>query len=237
MPPLEQDPVNSDWQAVKKEIIDEVRKDLRSKDVLGGLEEDNWKSTLGRLFQHPAVLVLLTFVVTSLLGTQITSSWQSKQRELEQKYGVIDHVNKAVSDNLTAAQDIVGLYQYEQGARDRKEIEKERWTYWQQKSREWRINSNVIPQKLKGNFKDPEIQQFFKDLLNKSFELSVNIKNLKGDVAQNGWKQVATPTFNARLMEILKVIQSLRIQMATLLDRMNTEIDIGWLTWARRKFS
>jgi hypothetical protein len=225
----------TDWQTVKKEIIDQVRKDLRSKEVLSGLEESNWKRTIGRIFQHPAFLVLLTFVVTSLVGTQITSSWQSKQRELDQKYGLIDLVNRGVSDNLTAAQDIVGLYQYEQGASDRTEIEKERWAYWQAKSREWRVNSNVIPYKLKGNFKDPEIQRIFRELLNTSFGLNIDIKNLKGEVAEKGWELVATPEFSARLRDFLKTIQSLRVQMALLLDRMTTEVNLSW--WQRSSFS
>lgn len=228
----------TDWQSVKKEIIAEIRKDRRSKEVLSALEENTWKRKIAKFFEHPAALVLLTFIATSIVGTQITSSWQSKQRELEQKYGIIDQVNKGVSDTLTASQDIVGLYQYEQATNkpDRTDVEKERWTYWQLKSREWRTNSNLIPQKLKASFKDPEIQRTFQNLLGASFQLSINIKNLKGEVGPN-WELVDTPDFKKRLTDLLKDIQSLKLQMAQLLDRMTAEIDPGWATWLQRKCS
>lgn len=235
MEPPEPSSKEIDWHTVKQEIIEEIRKDLRSKEILGGLEESDWKSKSSKIFQHPAVLVLLTFLFTGFVGTQLTNSWQTKQRKLSQKYEIVDHVNKAVSDNLTATQDIVGLYQYEQGASNRIEIEKERWDYWQQKSRELRVNANLIQQRLKGNFKDPEIQRIFKELLAKSLELSVTVKNLKDEVGKN-WELVTTSEFNKRLTDILDVVQSVKGLLEQMLDRASDEIDIGWWGWLKRNY-
>jgi hypothetical protein len=221
----------TDWQAVKKEIIDEIRKDMRSKEVLRALDETTWRSSASTFFQHPAILVVLTFIVTSLLGTQITTAWQSKQRELDQKYGIIDLVNRSVSDNLTAAQDIVGLYQQEKDALNRAEIETERWTYWQQKSREWRVNSNVIPQRLKGNFKDPEVQAIFQKLSQTAFDLSLYIKDLKSDVDHHSWTLVDRDAFQEKLRDVLKGIRELRNLMGQIIDRMTSEVNLSW--WQR----
>jgi len=215
-------PKNStDWKAVKAEIIADLQKEKRKEEVEAGLKG---RHAVGDFFRHPAVIVALTFVLTSLLGTTITSAWQQNQHELERKYALVDELNSAVVQYLIAAEDIVGLYQQEEGAPNREEIEKERWTFWQQRSREWRLFADALPPKLKANFTNDEIGTEFAAIAEKTEDISYKIKDLKSEVEGTKWAIVKETEFQTRAEYPLRRSDEVRKQTSALLLLMENDI-------------
>lgn len=223
--PANDDSKYLEWVELKKQIVAEVKKDALLKSVAAHEERRGRAHQVSRFFQHPAVLVLLTFVCTSWLGSYLTSSWQGKQLALQEKYQITDQLNRGFAEYATAAEDILSLYTYEDGASNRQTVENERWEYWQKRSREWRILSNVIRQKLNGNFKTPQINETFSEVKETQYEFGVDIKNMKVDVDAKSWETVKQEEFQNEKKRLLGVLNGSRAKMATLLDLMMKEIE------------
>jgi hypothetical protein len=210
-------------ESLVADVVSELKKDEIKKSALAKLKS-GWPHYLGELFKHPAVLVLLTFACTSLLGDWLASAWQSRQKALDEKYQITDQLNRAFAENITGAQDILGLYTYEANAKNRDEVEKERWLYWQQKSRDWRVSSEVISQKLKVNFQDSNIQKTFEGIKETQYQTSVDIKNLKYNVEATNWGVLSEQAFKDKRTELLLTINGTKDRVGKLLDMMMKEI-------------
>jgi hypothetical protein len=214
----------TNWEALKKEIIDEIRKDSLKEGVLHGLKKSTWVDAVREFLKHPAALVLLTFACTSFLGSWLTSNWQSREKALDAKYQITDQINKVFEEYATAAQDILGLYTYEEKAKNREQVEIERWTYWQQKSRDWRVFSNVLLQKLKFNFTNGDIKKAFEQIIETQYQVSVEIKNLKETVDEGGWEALRQDDCKTRMTNLRIAINSSKDKMGDLLGLMLKEI-------------
>src|ERR1051325_4570296 len=59
----------SDREALKKELLDEIK-----------LPKNNWATAM----QHPAVLIVLGFILTGIVGGALSSYWQNQQKIKEQ---------------------------------------------------------------------------------------------------------------------------------------------------------
>jgi hypothetical protein len=213
----------TDWNSVKAEIIAELRKDKRKDEISSELDEKGRLDEVAKFFRHPAVIVTLTFFLTSLVGTQITSRWQEHQREIDQKYTLADQANKSIVEYLIAAEDIVSMYQGEAEAPNRADIEKERWSYWQQRSREWRIFSDTFAEKLSANFTNDDIRKSFEEIKKGAEDVSWKIGDIKTGVDHSNWKILADQQFVPQLEAPLKISEHMRKQTQSLIFLMEKD--------------
>lgn len=170
--PLSQDERDKirEIEALKKEIRDELQPNGPG---------------LGK-FLHEAALLFLGFVLTIVLGGYLTSHWKQlewtnqqkylfRQRELDTRYALIDDVVKSVAETNTAAEDILALYKYSNWtAKDAEE----RRRNWRATSRNWRIVSKVLREKLLVYFDNPEVESVFNEIVLKRHQLGVMVSNL-----------------------------------------------------------
>jgi hypothetical protein len=155
----------------------EIRKEIQS---------DKPESKTSRFFRHQAVLLVLGFGLTTLVGGALTSWWKTKewnnqqgylaqQRALDKKYALMDQTFKEVASTTTAAQDVLILYY---GTHWTEADIKEHKDHWRQSSREWRIAANLLKQSLRTGFDDQNIPKTFEELVEKRKILGIEIGNL-----------------------------------------------------------
>lgn len=166
--------------------------------TIEGFEPQEPSSKVSR---HPLVLLILGFVLTGILGTWITLGFQSREwkwqqeiqssewnkqqirlvqiREVDQKYGIIDEVTKAVVEHDSAAMDAVGTLTWKQGDRRRLDEGPERLKHWDQTSKEWRVTSQKLLQKLIIHFKNPRVQLIFEAAIERRRQIANDILGLR----------------------------------------------------------
>jgi hypothetical protein len=168
---------------LKQEILDEL-----------GEERSPWSDWLA----HPVTLLVLGFLFTAVVGGRLTSSWQGAEwtrqqnvleaqrdleaqraegsKALERKYALVDEVTQAVSETLTAAEDVLALPSYELGPSQ----QPNRLHYWQETSRMWRIKSKAIRQRIHAQFRNPDVHASLTTIVEKRKVLGRDIMNLIG---------------------------------------------------------
>jgi len=150
------------------------------------IQPDKPESKISKFFRHQAVLLVLGFGLTTLVGGALTSWWKSRewknqqhylaqQRALDKKYALMDETFKEVAATTTAAEDVLNLYY---GRNWTKADFKERSDQWHQTSRQWRIAEKHLDQSLRTGFNDPAIQKKFEELVVTRKVLGNDIGNL-----------------------------------------------------------
>jgi|GEM_PF-6046969 len=191
-----------DMEALKQEIVTEIRKESFKKEILDELGAKGfWKAA-----QQPAALLLIGFVLTTILGGAVTFLWQSKanakqqernaqqhdfeqkqtsqQRMIQQKYDLTNEVANAVAGTTTAAQDILDAWD-----RKNKRDYPERIKYWQvEGSRKWRVAYKILIPKLSSTFRDARINSIFQEIIDERDVLGNDIANLGEIQTRMGWK-------------------------------------------------
>jgi hypothetical protein len=171
--------------AERERICDaEILKDEIRKELLPPLPpaESGWST----FFAHPATLLALGFILTTLVGSWLTYYWKhrdwnnqqsylTQQRALDKKYALIDAMFKEVSLTLAAGEDVLVTYYTDNWTTA--EIEEHR-ANWQKTSRNWRVASKVLRQNLAVNFTSPGVQEVFKNIIDQRKELGNAITNL-----------------------------------------------------------
>ena len=94
---------------------------------------------------------------------------------MQKKYEVIDETFKAIAESNTGAEDTLANYEWQNWKR--KEIE-ERRAKWRSSSRDWRIESKSLREKLGIYFADPSIQSTFEEIVLKRRHAGNIITNL-----------------------------------------------------------
>ncbi|HME09055.1 MAG TPA: hypothetical protein VKG25_18495 [Bryobacteraceae bacterium] len=139
-------------------------------------------SPVSDFFKHPAVLLVLGFVCTGLVGAGVADYWKARdwenqqnylfaQRFLQKQYELVDDLVKAVAETNTAAEDVLILYtsQWPQ-----KEID-ERKKAWSTTSIGWRIKSKILQQRLNIYFRNPAVLASFERIVNMRKRVGVTI--------------------------------------------------------------
>jgi hypothetical protein len=114
-------------------------------------------------WHHPAVLILVSFLCTGIVGSALTYWWDSSEwdrqqmrlkedRLLERRYQLMDDVAKAVSETNTAGEDIIALFKWERSRQELAREERERRQFWVTTSRNWRITSKILQSQLDVRF-------------------------------------------------------------------------------------
>jgi hypothetical protein len=158
-------------------LKDEIRRALDPKSA---------ESRASKFFAHPAVLVVLGFLLTGIAGSWLTSYWKSReaanqrsylaeQRALNEKYALINSVFKEVGSTLAAADDVLAAY-YSKNLSDT-EIS-ERMANWHKTSREWRVASEVLKPKMAVNFSNPKLLETFQTIIDNRRQIGNFVLNL-----------------------------------------------------------
>jgi hypothetical protein len=144
------------------------------------------KSGISESFQHQAVLLVLGFILTTVVGSWLAYFWKQRdwanqqsylvaQRSLDKKYSIIDKTFRDVATTIAAAEDVLATYYGENWSP--KDIE-ERQLNWHKTSRDWRVSSKVLRENLAANFANPDVEATFVVIIDKRRQLGNGIGNL-----------------------------------------------------------
>ncbi|SRR6266446_2643442 len=167
------------------------------------IEDRESQGRLSRLSKNPLVLIIVGFILTGIAGAWITLSFQSREwnrqqaiqgsewnkqqirlvqiREIDQKYGIIDEVTKAVVEHDSAAMDAVTTFTWKKTDQRRLDEAPERLKHWEQTSKEWRVTSQKLLQKLIIHFKNPRVQLIFEAVVERRRLIANDIIDLRRD--------------------------------------------------------
>lgn len=141
--------------------------------------------------KHPAAIVVLTFLFTTLVGGFLSSSWrrseweheqrrQNVRREIDLKYKIVDDLTTAVAETTTGAEEVLLLAYWD--VPNKKEETAERRKYWQTSSRAWRVASKRLQVALATHFSQA-VANSFDRLLTERREWGNDITNLLNETA------------------------------------------------------
>ncbi|HLL70203.1 MAG TPA: hypothetical protein VK363_02150 [Pyrinomonadaceae bacterium] len=187
---------------LKADLREEIDKDAIKKEVLRELAPK--ESAAEKNLKHPASLLVIGFVLTTLFGTIISSCWkyleweneqeylktqtqcererQTRSEEIKQKYEVKDEIIKRVAETNTAAEDILLYFQLEPARRESER--EERIKYWKEASRNWRINDKILRQRLLLRFKNPDVSELFNEMTRYRGWVGININNQQDELSK-----------------------------------------------------
>lgn len=234
---------NDEMEKLKNEIVIELGKESFKKEILADLEAGS-RNSLWRAAQHPAILLVLGFGLTTGLGSFLSYKWQNRsnekqaerqtqqqkydqdqstrQRTIQQKYELTDEVVRAVAETNTAAEDILVAFQW--NPKDRRAFP-ERTKYWQEASRKWRVESKILIQKLVFRFTDQTIGVFFQQIVDKRKDIGVTIEYIQGLIGEKGWKEMQNDsTAIQEIKRCRKLINEIRDDLGALMQKMIADI-------------
>lgn len=197
---------------VKRRILAELKQqESLRKEILNDLSP---KAKVARFFQHPAMLLVVGFFLTGVLGTGLTAYWQRKeavrqqrvtarQLSIAQKYELANDIAKAVGDTHAAASGVMSEITIagERGI-DAAALA-ERAKYWYDVKRAWLTNSDVYLQKLTVHFpanpkqaenknaedkqgKNKSARDLFEDVIDERKKVNNKILNLLKELGDRG---------------------------------------------------
>jgi hypothetical protein len=236
---------NDEMEKLRDEIVVEIRKESFKKEILSDLEADA-RNSFWKAAQHPAILLVLGFALTTGLGSFLTYKWQSRanekqaerqtqqqkydqdqstrQRTIQQKYELTDEVVRAVAETNTAAEDILVAFQW--NPKDRRAFP-ERTKYWQEASRKWRVESKILIQKLVFRFTDQKIGSSFQAIVEKRKDVGVTIEYIQDLIGEKGWKGMQNDSNAAQeTKRCRKLINEIRDELGVLMREMIADIKI-----------
>lgn len=194
---------------IKGEVLEELDRDDLKKKILSEVRPR--KSSIGSFLEHPASMLVAGFILTTIFGTIITSCWKYREWQNEQAYTatqthcererltmtegikqkneVKEEIIKRVAETNTAAEEILKYFEI---APTRQEQEKEeRSKYWKEASRNWRINSKILKQRLILRFNNPSISTLFAEITRYRSWVGVHIDNQQDLLADS--KNICVP--------------------------------------------
>lgn len=184
------------FQELKDELLEEAKKqdDLRN-EILKSLRiKRGWRD----LLSHPAILLIIGFVLTSVIGAFLTAYWQNKDKEkqntqlikqnkLANKSEIMNETSRLVFQTYVAASDMIYLFQNGEMPEIREKILLERLEHWQKTSREWREKSPVLEKKMRNHFRNDEIFKFFNEIISLRVDIGTEIRYWRGEIKEKGW--------------------------------------------------
>jgi cell division FtsZ-interacting protein ZapD len=202
LPTIPQPANNSEIKALVREALNELQRDHLKQELLKELRSKESKFSFGKLAGHPAALVFVGFILTGVFGTIITSSWQRKEwdrqqrrlyeiREVEQKEKIADGLIQAVSDSNETEENVLIAFSPEWRAGDpsREKITKERLEAWrEQGGRNWRVTTESLWNKIGFYFADPAkttLRDIFTGILDRRDDIASDIAELESEYDQD----------------------------------------------------
>lgn len=152
-------------------------------------------------WRHPAVLLVLGFLCTGLIGSVVTSWWQYQQWFREQQYraaadatkerlAVMTLTSESVADSFAAAEDVLQLFAFEWRENSSVMTLKQRAESWQTASRKWRVAEKVLMARIGANYDQKTVEQFYTITLRRR-RLGNDITNLLSIADEKGGRYSA----------------------------------------------
>lgn len=181
------------------EIVKEMRNDFLKQEANKKLDKLSW------FLSQPAVLLIIGFTLTGIIGAVITGrlqraewdrqklverqEWERQQTRLVDiqginlKYQIIDDVTKSIGERNAAALGIVVILLGDQGDPEliKKEAE-EPIRNWEKVTHEWRSNSQIIRLKIAAHIQNHKAAETFAKLLEAEKELGANVTYLQKNI-------------------------------------------------------
>jgi hypothetical protein len=185
-------------------IVNELRNDSLKRRVSAELDAGNRHKKLSDFFQHPAVLLVISFFVTGLIGAFLTQRWQMREWDRQQqiqsrewerqqlrqldihginaKYALIDDITKAVGERNAAVMAIVDPLLDLNSDQVMLNAEQEPIRNWQKVTNEWRANSHIIKQKLAVHIRSAAAADAFDAILRRQKKINGEISTVRDDL-------------------------------------------------------
>jgi hypothetical protein len=163
---------DEDLKVFTDQIIAELEKDARKKEVIKRLCEQQKTSVLKGILHHPVFLLVLGFGLTGYFGNILASKWQSREwdrqqsrlesaRKTETRYAIINDLTKAVAESEGAKSNLVGEladdFNYGHLLKDRDAAQAKRMANWAQARQNWSLAASTLEIRAKLYFVNPEI--------------------------------------------------------------------------------
>lgn len=146
--------------------------------VEAALEEERKKKDEKKspgFWKHPAVLLVLTFFFTGVVGSTLTTCWQEQQWAGQQEYNAgteatkerLATMNLATTEIATAfasVEDVLHLVTWEWPQKSKVVTLEERAQHWRDQSRRWRVAEKELRARIRANFEDAAISKTFDDI-------------------------------------------------------------------------
>jgi hypothetical protein len=219
-------------------LVASIKEEIEKQDALKSsiLQELGQTSRFKRLSHHPASLVVLTFALTTGLGSWLTSRWQrvdqkhqsllqTRQRAYEQKYQVATETAKAIGEIHAATTAVLSALQIDNYAMRRPEL-KRTVPKWRIAKNEWLVNQAVLTGKIAANFQDQsnDVIQDFDEIFYSYKSVNVDIGNVLEDLQNNHSR------FNAKMKaNITKQLETIntetRDKTKTLIEKLTVQLN------------
>lgn len=181
-----------DKEQLKREVLEELERDELKGEIVRELKPAPEKGGLSKGLQHPLVLLVVGFIMTGVVVQFLASSWQSREwnrqqtrlaqlREVDQKYEVINEVNKALAEINAAENSVLRLFTNSLRADELTTEERERETNWGQAKKNWDVASGVLRQKVAVHFKDRQALALFDMIVSRKQEIHSYIEDMPSD--------------------------------------------------------
>ena len=219
---------DKEMQRIRASLLGELKKRSALRDEI--LDELKGKQRPSKFFGHPAVLLVIGFIFTSVLGASLSSYWQSRQwhrqqslqarqRALEQKYQIANEVAQAVGEAYGPAAGVLSAVQIEFGPLRRQEL-KEKVPAWRQARQQLLAKSSALVQKLGTHFSvDPtsnhlepkDARSHFLNIFYGIHRNYVEIANLLEELEEKkGEKGKDKDRINSKAKSLLESLSNLR---------------------------
>jgi hypothetical protein len=192
-------------QALKKEILEELKRRESIKEILRELQPQNQKR-FSDLLRHPILLLVLGFLFTGVIGAWLTSYWKTKEWDYQQKRlryinqaealvkrktEIRDEVRKDTETVLSAHSEIVALILAEANTNTRSKDMQERITRWQQSVDQWNTNLGKLRQTISSDFSTPTCLQTLEQSGKQLAIIVGNIKYVIDGMKSANWRMTA----------------------------------------------
>jgi hypothetical protein len=213
----------------KKDLLAAIGIECLRKELLEDLRKQ--ESRPSRIFKHPAVLLVLAFLMTTCLGTGLTLWYQSRewnrqqtylaqQHYLDEKRASADEVAKAIAETVTAADDMLSLFYWDAS----KAEEMKRRENWERTSLGWRTSAYTLPPKINTYFKNDQIPKAFEEIAQRRSLIGNSITNLLADYDADKRKALGSPDTQRIAGDALGKLNEIRKQLGRLAELMSREI-------------
>ena len=210
-----------------------MKKDLLKQEVSLELKKVGRRELVSTFFSHPAVLLIIGFAFTGLIGAYLATWWQSKEWEkqqqrlldfkgFDQKYEILDDLIKAVGETNASAMALVSPLMSSLTDKQLITDESQPIKDWRKANNDWRIKSKTFELKIATRFKSPVTLPLFNQIAEDEANLTVDVNLLQNKLVESNWmnsndeakKDKAKKRIDAILNNIRKTSEDLK-QLAT----------------------
>jgi hypothetical protein len=223
---------------LKKEILNDLKRDLLKKEILDELKPTDWKQRISELARHPLTLIVLGFALTGVIGAWLSSysertKWDYQQLRLsqirnaeerfKQKNEIKEDVKNSVEISFTANNTMLDyLYPKETDNNLSKEPTTEHIAQWENGRKPRWEKLNQLNDIFARNFKDSNASQLFLDIMRMDSEADSIIRKILD------WKKHPNKILESEIKDDMKrcveLVYKERDELRHLLDLMEREL-------------